>query len=406
MAKMAPRSRHMPWLTIIGVGEDGVNGLGPAAQAALAKAEMVMGPARHLALLPALRCPAIEWPVPFADGIAVLLAQRGRRVVMLASGDPFWFGAGSSVTLALEREEWTAIPAPSTFTLAAARLGWPLQDVACLGLHAAPLERLRPHLAPERRVLALLRDGDAVATLADYLTRQGFGPSTLHVMEALGGPRERVRSAAADGLLFADVAHPVAVGIECAGDGSTLPLTPGRPDDWFASDGQLTKSPVRALTMSALAPRAGDLLWDIGAGSGSVGVEWLLAHPANRACAIEADPVRVERARANATALGVDRLDLLTGAAPDVLPNGPVPDAVFIGGGLSDALLETLWARLPAGTRLVANAVTLESEALLIRWHGEKAGSLLRIELADAAPLGTRRGWRARYPVVQWSVVL
>lgn len=395
-----------PWLTIVGIGEDGADGLGPVAQAALAKAELVMGPARHLSLLPALTCSVIEWPVPFADGMGQLLAHRGRRVVMLASGDPFWFGAGSSVTWALERGEWVAIPAPSTFTLAAARLGWPLQDVACLGLHAAPPERLRPHLTPGRRVLALLRDGDAVATLADYLTRRGFGPSTLHVLEALGGPRERVRSAMADTLSLSDIVHPVAVGIECAGDGAALPLTPGRPDHWFSSDGQLTKSPVRALTMSALAPRAGELLWDIGAGSGSVGIEWLLAHPANRACAIEADPVRAERARANATALGVDRLDLRTGAAPDVLPDGPAPDAVFIGGGLSDALLETLWARLAAGTRLVANAVTLESEALLTRWHGEKAGSLLRIELADAAQIGTRRGWRPRYPVVQWSVVL
>lgn len=400
-----------PWLTIVGIGEDGADGLGPAARAALAGAELVIGPARHLSLVPALSCPPVscpilEWPVPFADGIAELMAHRGQRVVMLASGDPFWFGAGSSVTRSLERHEWTAVPAPSTFTLAASRLGWPLQDAACLGLHAAPLERLRAHLTPGRRVLALLRDGDAVPALAEYLTRQGFGSSTLHVMEALGGPRERVRSAPADALSFADIAHPVAVGIACAGAGLTLPLTPGRPDDWFASDGQLTKSPVRALTLSALAPRAGELLWDIGAGSGSVGIEWLLAHPANRACAIEADPVRAARARANAAALGVDRLELLIGTAPDVLPDGPAPDAVFIGGGLSEALLEALWGRLPAGTRLVANAVTLESEALLTRWHGARDGNLLRIELADAAPLGTRHGWRARYPVVQWSAVL
>ena len=393
-------------MTIVGVGEDGAEGLVPASRAALAGGELVMGSARHLSLLPEHSCPVIEWPVPFADGIARLMQHRGRRVAVLASGDPFWFGAGSSVTAHLGREEWTAIPAPSTFTLAAARLGWPLQDAACLGLHAAPLERLRPHLSPGRRVLALLRDGDAVAALADYLSRQGFGTSALYVLEALGGPRERVRLTAADALSFTDVAHPVAVGIECAGDGRTLPLTPGRPDDWFASDGQLTKSPVRALTLSALVPRPGELLWDIGAGSGSVGIEWLLAHPANRACAIEADPVRAERAHANAVALGVDRLALLTGTAPDILPEGPAPDAVFVGGGLSDALLETLWARLPSGTRLVTNAVTLESEALLARWYGAKGGGLLRIELADAAPLGSKHGWRARYPVVQWSVTL
>ncbi|MEJ7935473.1 precorrin-6y C5,15-methyltransferase (decarboxylating) subunit CbiE [Sphingobium sp. AN558] len=394
-----------PWLTIVGIGEDGAAGLSAASRAALDRAELVMGSARHLSLLSALSCPTIIWPVPFADGIARLLAHRGQRVVMLASGDPFWFGAGTSVTRLIDPAEWVAHPALSTFALAAARLGWPVEETACLGLHAAPLERLRPHLGRGRRMLALLRDGDAVAALANYLTGQGFGPSVLHVMEALGGPRERVRRVSADAMGLTDIAHPVAVGIDCAGPGPSLPSTSGLADDWFATDGQITKRPVRALTLSALAPRAGELLWDIGAGSGSIGIEWLLAHPANRAIAIEADPGRAARARANAVALGVDRLDIFTGVVPDVLPQ-TAPDAVFIGGGLSDALLETLRERLPAGTRLVANAVTLESEAVLALWHGQMGGSLLRIELADSAPLGNRHGWRARYPVVQWSVTL
>jgi len=393
-------------LTIVGIGEDGPEGLSAAARQALLEAEVVIGPARHLALLPAVSGAVIEWPVPFAEGIARLLEQRGRRVAMLASGDPFWFGAGTSVTRHLAPEEWVAHPAPSTFTLAAARLGWPLQEVCCLGLHAAPFERLRPHLARGSRIVALLRDGAAVSALAEYLTAQGFGASTLHVLEALGGPRERVRMVMAQGFDLTDVSHPVAVGIACAGEGRALPLGSGRADDWFDHDGQITKRPVRALTLSALAPRAGELLWDIGAGSGSIAIEWLLAHPANRACAVEADPVRAARARANADAFGLDRLEIVTARALDRLPAGPDPDAVFIGGGLSEPLLDALWARLPAGTRLVANAVTLESEALLARWHGLKGGDLLRIELADAVPLGTRHGWRARYPVVQWSTVL
>lgn len=384
-----------------------MDGLSASARAALAKAELVMGSARHLALLPVLTCPVVEWPVPFADGIAVLLKQRGRRVVMLASGDPFWFGAGTSVTQHLGREEWVAHPAPSTFALAAARLGWALQETACLGLHAAPQQRLRPHLAPGRRAFVLVRDGAAVAALAGYLTGLGFGASELHVMEALGGPRERVRATTAGMLAFADISHPVVVGIEVAGAGAVLPVAGGLPDELFASDGQITKRPVRALTLSALAPRAGELLWDIGAGSGSVGIEWLLAHPANRAVAIEADPVRAARAAANAASLGVNRLDIINARVPEWLPDEEsAPDAVFIGGGLSEAVLEALWARLPGGTRLVANAVTLESEALLARWHGLKGGDLLRIELADAAPLGRRHGWRSRYPVVQWSVAL
>lgn len=393
------------WLTIIGLGENGRDGLAAAALAALDGAEVVIGPPRHLALLGPLKAKAVEWPVPFADGVARLLALRGRRVAMLASGDPFWFGAGSSVIAHLAPHEWLAHPQPSTFSLAAARLGWAVQDCACLGLHAAPLSRLRPHLAPGQRVIALLRDGAAVADLAAYLVALGFGASTLCVLEALGGPRERVRSVPAQAFALADVAHPVAVGIAVAGEGLAMPATAGRPDALFAADGQITKAPVRALTLAALAPRAGELLWDIGAGSGSVGIEWLLAHPGNRVVAIEADPLRAARARGNAVALGADRLRVITGRAPACLPDDPPPDAVFIGGGLSAALLDALWARLPAGTRLVANAVTLESEALLATWHGRAGGSLLRIELADAAPLGTRHGWKARYPLVQWSVV-
>ena len=393
-------------MTIIGIGEDGPDGLSAASRTALAQAQLVIGPARHLTLLPAISCRVIEWPVPFADGIAVLLAHRGRRVAMLASGDPFWFGAGSSVTRHLSPEEWVAHPAPSTFSLAAARLGWPLQDTACLGLHAAPLERLRPHLVAGGRILVLLRDGEAVLALASFLAALGFGTSRLHVMEALGGPRERIRTARADALDFVDIAHPAAVAVECVGEGVALPCVSGLPDELFDHDGQITKQPVRALTLSTLAPRPGETLWDIGAGSGSIGIEWLLAHPANRALAIEADARRAERARANALALGVDRLEIVIGAAPNALPESPMPDAVFIGGGLSQGLLEALWARLPAGSRLVANAVTLESEALLALWHGEKGGALLRLELAQAAPLGNRRGWRSSYPVVQWSVVL
>lgn len=394
-----------PWLTIIGIGEDGPDGLALAARNALAQAQLVMGAARHLALLPALDCPMLVWPVPFADGVPLLLEQRGRRVVMLASGDPFWFGAGSVVTDQLQPDEWIAHPAASSFSLAAARLGWAIERTVCIGLHAAPLSRIRPHVASGLRIIALLRDGAGVVEMAAYLDRLGFGASQLHVLEALGGPRERIRSAPASDMGFTDIAHPVAIGIACAGDGMALPCASGLPDTLFAHDGQMTKRPVRALTLSALAPRAGEFLWDIGAGSGSIGIEWLLAHPANRATAFEIDPLRAARAAANAIALGCDRLKVITGRAPAIWPDD-APDAVFIGGGLSDALLADLFARLPAGTRLVANAVTLESEALLARAHGEKGGYLLRIELADAAPLGSRRGWRAHYPLVQWSVTL
>ncbi len=395
-----------PWLTIVGIGEDGAAGLSASAKAALADAERVTGATRHLALLPELTGEVVPWPVPFESGIPGLLDRRGRKTVMLVSGDPFWFGAGTSVTRHLAPTEWIAYPVSSTFALAAARLGWPLDDTACLGLHAAPLARLRRYIAPTRRALVLVRDGEAVAALARYLTELGFGGSHLHVLEALGGPRERIREMVAAAPAFEDIAHPVAVGVAFAGTGAVLPRASGLPDAWFEHDGQITKRPIRALTLSALAPRPGETLWDIGAGSGSIGIEWLLAHPSMQALAFEGDPVRAGRIRGNAAALGVDRLRVVEGRAPDVLGGQPEPDAIFIGGGLSDALLERLWSERASGTRLVANAVTLESEALLTRWHAAKGGSLLRVDLSEAVPLGTRRGWRASYPVVQWSVVL
>ncbi|WP_404477879.1 precorrin-6y C5,15-methyltransferase (decarboxylating) subunit CbiE [Novosphingobium sp. BL-52-GroH] len=398
-----PDTPERPWLTIVGIGEDGLSGLADASRDALAQADLVTGAARHLALAGIEPAQSMPWPVPFEHGIAALLARRGRGTVMLVSGDPFWFGAGSVVTRHLQPGEWIAHPAPSTFGLAAARLGWPLETTACLGLHAAPFARLRPHLAPGQRALVLVRDGAAVRELARYVAGEGFGASQVTVLEALGGLRERVRDATADTLDFADIAHPVAVAIRCAGDGAVLPLASGIGDDWFAHDGQMTRRPVRALTLSALAPRPGEMLWDIGTGSGSIAIEWLLSHPGTRAIGFEADPVRAQRARANAAALGGDRLAVVDGRAPGVLAGHPLPDAVFIGGGLCADLLETLWRLLERGTRIVANAVTLESEALLAQWHAREGGSLMRVELAEAAPLGSKRGWKAHYPIVQWS---
>lgn len=392
-------------MTIIGLGEDGPHGLPPISLAALEAAEVVAGSARHLALLlPNLRAEQIEWPVPFADGIPMLMAQRGRRTVMLASGDPFWFGAGTSVTHHLATHEWHALPAASTFGLAAARLGWALEHVTCLGLHAAPLARLRPHLCEGARLLVLLRDGAAVAKLARYLVDADFGTTAMSVLEALGGPHERRRDVVASTFDLTDVCHPVAAALQVAGPGLALSRSAGLPDSVFEHDGQITKRQVRALALCALAPQPGERLWDIGAGSGSVGIEWLLAHPRCEAVAIEADAVRATRLRGNADRLGVDRLMLVTGTAPGALVGLLAPDAVFIGGGLSEELLTHLWHALPAGCRVVAHSVTLESEALLTGWHARAGGSLLRFELSEAAPLGTRRGWRAAYPIVQWSV--
>ncbi|MBS0123982.1 precorrin-6y C5,15-methyltransferase (decarboxylating) subunit CbiE [Thetidibacter halocola] len=390
-----------PWLTIVGLGEDGPDGLPPASRAALDAAEIVIGPPRHLSLLD-LGSRAVAWPAPFADGIPLLLSHRGRPTVMLASGDPFWFGAGSVVTRQLEPGEWRALPGPSCFALACARLGWPLEAVTCLAQHAAPLARLRPHLAPGLRVVATLRDGDAVLALADYLCSEGFGATHITVLESLGGPRESLTRFTSDAAPDRAFAHPLVVALEPMGP--ALPLATGRPDAWFENDGQITKRPVRALTLSALAPKPGEHLWDIGGGSGSIVIEWLLAHPATAATCIERDATRAARIRENAARLGQDRLHVVEGAAPAALDGLPPPDAVFIGGGLSRSLLDRVQALAPAA-RIVANAVTLESEALLIEAHARLGGDLLRVELSEPAPIGPRRGWRASYPILQWSLV-
>lgn len=365
-----------------------------------------MGPPRHLSLIPAAGVERIEWPVPFADGLPLLQDLRGRRTVVLASGDPFWFGAGSVIARNFDPAEWVALPGQSTFSLAAARLGWPLETTLTFGLHAAPLTRLRPHLAPELHAILLLRDGPAVAELARYLTETGFSDSVLHVMEALGGPRERAQTVSLTEALLKAFEHPVCVGLEVRGKGTALPKASGKPDDIFENDGQITKRPIRALTLSALAPQRGEHLWDIGGGTGSISIEWLMCDATLTATTIEPRADRAERIRRNADALGQDRLAVVHGTAPDTLPRLPMPDVVFIGGGLSVDLLDWLHANLAPGTRLVANAVTLESEALLAQWQEKLGGELLRIELAQAAPLGPRRGWKSAYPVVQWSVTL
>ena len=384
-----------PWLTIIGLGEDGPAGLSAASREALAAADVIFGGPRHLDLVGA-GARGQPWPVPF-DATPVL-AYRGKRVVVLASGDPFWFGAGGSLMTHLSPGDWISHPAHSTFSLAANRLGWRLEESLCLGLHATPFARLRPILGRGVRVICTLRDGAAVAELAGWLAANGHPNAQLWVLERLGGPMERVTAGVPDGLVGA----PVSGAIVATETG--LPRASGLPDELFQHDGQITKRAVRALTLSALAPRAGEVLWDIGAGSGSVGIEWLLAGGA-RVEALEADPVRAERARGNVAAFGLLHRHALTEArVPEGLDELPVPDAVFIGGGASDAVMQAVWDRMPAGARLVMNAVTIETEALVLDWSARHGGALLKIDLSEPVAIGRKRGWKAALPILQWSV--
>ena len=389
-----------PWLTIIGIGEDGLAGLSEASRKSLANAETVFGGERHLALAD-VGSRGRAWPVPF--DAEIVLSCRGRPTAVLASGDPFWHGAGAGLAEKLGGGEWIAYPAPSAFSLAAARLGWRLEAAVCFGLHAAPFERLVPHLAQDARIICLLRDGKAAGDLAKWLTQRGWGASLVWTLEALGGPREYIDQHRAD-LFAEDIAgRLVAVAVQARG-GQGIPRSSGLPDDLFAHDGQITKRPVRALALSALAPRPGERLWDIGAGSGSISVEWALC--GGTAIAVEAREDRAANIRSNAAAFGLaHRIIVVTGQAPEALATLDLPDAVFIGGGLDRAMFDAIWSRLSPGARLVAHSVTLETEGLLAELHRQHGGDLLRVEIAHAAPLGRYRSWEPVRPVVQWSVV-
>jgi precorrin-6Y C5,15-methyltransferase (decarboxylating) len=387
-------------LTIIGIGEDGLAGLSEASRNALARAETVFGGERHLKLA-RVDGRGQPWPVPFDS--ACVLSRRGRPTAVLASGDPFWHGAGGSLAAQLAPDEWVAHPSPSTFSLAAARLGWPLESTVCIGLHAAPFERLVPLLGRGAQIICLVRDAKAAGDLAGWLTARGFGASRLWTLSALGGPRESVSESRAESYAVGDAVSPLALAIEADG-AAGLPRASGLSDDLFQHDGQITKRPIRALALSALAPRPGERLWDIGAGSGSISIEWALA--GGSAIAIEAREDRVVNIRANAEAFGLThRITVIAGSAPAALASLDKPDALFIGGGLDAGMFEAIWKLTTDGTRLIAHGVTLETEALLSELQQRHGGELMRIDIAHAAPLGRYRSWEASRPVVQWSVV-
>jgi precorrin-6Y C5,15-methyltransferase (decarboxylating) len=394
------------WLSIVGIGEDGVEGLSPVARGLIEAAEIVFGGRRHLGLAaPLIRGATRPWPSPFDGAPEEVMRHRGRQVCVLASGDPFHYGVGAVLARHIDAREMIVVPALSAFNLAAARLGWSLPQTVLLSLHGRMLDLVRPHLQPGARILALTSDGDEPAALAKLLAETGFGGSRLTVLEALGGPRERIRGTTAAGFEFGttDALNVVAIEVTAAPAARVLTLAPGLADNLFEHDGQITKREIRAVTLSSLAARRGELLWDIGAGSGSVAIEWMLADPAMRAIAVEQRADRAARIRRNAAACGVPGLDIIEGAAPAALTGLATPDAVFIGGGASDVgTLDAAARALRPGGRLVVNAVTLETEALLIARHAALGGELIRIALSRAAPVGEKTGWRAAMPVTQW----
>lgn len=384
-----------------------MNGLGAGAKDLIARAEIVFGGVRHLALAaPLIRGQSRPWPSPFSRATGEVVALRGRRVCLLASGDPFFYGVGATLAAHVPPEEAQVVPAPSAFSLAAARLGWAIPETVLVSVHGRALDRIRPHLHPGAHILALTSGADGPAALAKLLTGIGFGQSRLTVLEVLGGENERMRTARADDFGIADIAalNTVAIEVVAERDARVLAYTPGLDDALFEHDGQITKREIRAVTLSSLAPKRDELLWDVGAGSGSVSIEWMLADASLRAIAIEADAARAARVERNAIAFGVPALDLIQGTAPEALAGLATPDAIFVGGGGSGVgVLEACIDTLRPGGRLVVNAVTLETESALIARHAAFGGDLARIAVSRADPVGNKMGWRAAMPVTQWT---
>lgn len=394
------------WLTLVGIGEDGFAGLGKQARRALLSARRIVGSPRQLELLP--RCivgTRVAWPSPFS--LDAVLAEPGDAVCVLASGDPMLYGVGASLARQIPAAQMHVLPSPSSYSLAAARLGWPLQDVVTLSVVARPVASLAAHLYSGQRLLVLSNDGSSPQAVAQLLRERGFGPSRITVLEHLGGPRERrIDGGATDD--FADIAPLNLIAIECQASQDAPRLSPlaGLPDSAFRHDGQLTKRDIRAVTLARLAPQPGELLWDVGAGCGSIGIEWMRAHPSCRAIAIESDEGRQALIEHNRDALGVPGLQLVRGRAPDALAGLPAPDAIFIGGGVTrENVLADCWAALKPGGRLVANAVTLQSELALVQWRESHGGELTRLHIAQASPLGEFDTWRQALPITLLDTV-
>ncbi len=395
------------WLAVIGIGEDGAAALAPAARALVAHAETLIGGRRHLALIPEGRAERLEWRRPITLSIAEIAARRGRRVVVLASGDPLCYGVGAMLARSFAPEEMTVLPAPDAFALAASRLRWPRETCTTISLHGRPLDALRLHLAPGARLLALTTDGTTPGAAAALLRESGWGASALTVLDHMGGPRERRHHGTAATWPATPVADLNLLAIECRPDAGARAFSrlAGLPDDAFFHDGQLTKREVRAATLAALGPLPGELLWDVGAGCGSIAIEWLRSGMLMRAVAIERAPARADLIAANAVALGVPELEIISGAAPAALAGLAAPDAVFLGGGLSDpSIFAAAWRALKPGGRLVANAVTLDGEARLTAIAARHGGTLVRIAVARAAPVGDHSAFHPLLAVTQLAL--
>ena len=394
------------WLHIVGIGEDGLDGLTSATRAVVEAAEVIIGGERHHALAQNVSAVRLAWPSPFDAMLDTIHSLRGKRAVVLVTGDPLWFSVGARIGRAMDPAEITYHPQLSAFQLAAARMGWSLADVETLTVHGRPVEQMIAFIQPDARLLVLTTGAETPAQIAKFLTERGFGKSKVTVLAAMGGADEaRFEGVAETWDHVVPAFNTLAVECIAAPDAALLPRVPGLADHLFQSDGTMTKQEIRAATLAKLMPMRGALLWDIGCGSGSVAIEWIRAARYARAIGIEPRADRRAMAGANAMALGAPKLELVDGIVPDALGGLSAPDAIFIGGGLSRATFDAAWVALRPLGRLVANAVTLESEAALMALHADFGGELVRISVCRAEPVGRLTGWRPSMPVTQWSLV-
>ena len=393
------------WLNIVGIGEDGMDGLTPVTRATVEQADVVIGGERHHGLTPNLKAERIAWPSPFDALIDTIRTHRGKKVVVLATGDPLWYSVGPKIAKSFEAEEVVFHPQLSAFQWLAVRMGWSLADLETLTIHGRPVQQMIPFIRPNARLLLLTTGAQTPSEVAEILTARGYGASRITVFGALGGDRE----ARFDGIA-SEWKHVVpdfnSMAVECiAGEGAqVLPLM-GLPDDAFASDGTMTKQEVRAITLAKLMPMRGAVLWDVGCGSGSVAIEWMRGARDAVAFGVEPRADRIALATQNSLALGAPRLTVIEGRAPESLVGLPKPDAVFVGGGLTQETFQIAWDALSSHGRFVANAVTLETEAVLRDLHLKFGGQLIRLAVERAEPVGRLTGWRPAMTVTQWSIV-
>tara|TARA_B100001093_G_C26804561_1_gene1004896 strand:+ start:601 stop:1797 length:1197 start_codon:yes stop_codon:yes gene_type:complete len=394
-----------PWITIIGINQDDINTLNKSALKALSESEIIFGAERNLQKFLNFKNKCFLWPNPFKNISKVLKKNRGRKIVLLVSGNAFWFGLGTLIASEFKKEEWQCFQAPSSFSLASAEMGWSMENVLFFGLHAKNNETLRPFMAPKIKFIILLKEGKSVESLTNFFTNEGFGDSKFTIFESLGHKLFKKRNTIAKTNNIKNINHPVCVAIETLGDGIVVPKNSGKPDYFFINDGQITKQYIRSITLSALSPMPFEHLWDLGSGSGSISIEWLLSDKTTSATAVEINKKRVGFIKKNCKALGVDRVIILNDDMNQIIRKLKKPDAVFIGGGLNERLFKKIWNLIPVNTRVVVNSVTIETESCINQLCKIYGGKLLKIELSNVRAVGKSHAWSNNFPIVQWKII-